>query len=419
MKTQWEQAMRWMLIIIMLAGINQAWAVDETARYITISGVVKDKQNKKRLEYVNISIPGCNVGTVTNADGEFSIKVEEKYQPKAIEVSHIGYINSQISINNGNRSELTVWLTPHINLLNEIVVQAENPRSIVTEALRKVPENYSRQNNMLTGFYREIAQKGRRYINISEAIIDVYKTPYNKTADYDRVQISKGRRLLSQKEGDTLAVKLLGGPMLSVYMDVVKNPDCLFDLESLNDYDFHMEESISIDNRSQWVISFRPRVELPYPLFYGTLYIDKMRRSFTRAEFSLSMDDRNKTTQAILKRKPFGLKFKPQEVSFVVTYKDKDGVTYLNYIRNGIRFKCDWKRKLFATNYNVLSEMVVTDRHEGNVTAIPSKMAFRQNQAFSDRVDDFTNDNFWGKYNIIEPTESLEHAVTKLKKQRK
>lgn len=419
MKTQWEQAMRWMLIIIMLAGINQAWAVDETARYITISGVVKDKQNKKRLEYVNISIPGCNVGTVTNADGEFSIKVEEKYQPKAIEVSHIGYINSQISINNGNRSELTVWLTPHINLLNEIVVQAENPRSIVTEALRKVPENYSRQNNMLTGFYREIAQKGRRYINISEAIIDVYKTPYNKTADYDRVQISKGRRLLSQKEGDTLAVKLLGGPMLSVYMDVVKNPDCLFDLESLNDYDFHMEESTSIDNRSQWVISFRPRVELPYPLFYGTLYIDKMRRSFTRAEFSLSMDDRNKATQAILKRKPFGLKFKPQEVSFVVTYKDKDGVTYLNYIRNGIRFKCDWKRKLFATNYNVLSEMVVTDRQEGNVTAIPNKMAFRQNQAFSDRVDDFTNDNFWGKYNIIEPTESLEHAVTKLKKQRK
>ena len=36
-----------------------------------------------------------------------------------------------------------------------------------------------------------------------------------------------------------------------------------------------------------------------------------------------------------------------------------------------------------------------------------------------DEVDNFTSDNFWGGYNIIEPTESLEHAVNKLKKQQK
>lgn len=63
--------------------------------------------------------------------------------------------------------------------------------------------------------------------------------------------------------------------------------------------------------------------------------------------------------------------------------------------------------------------MVVTDREENNITAIPYKVAFKQNHVFSDKVDNSTNDNFWGTYNIIEPTESLEHAVNKLKKQQK
>lgn len=59
-----------------------------------------------------------------------------------------------------------------------------------------------------------------------------------------------------------------------------------------------------------------------------------------------------------------------------------DGKTYLNYIRNRIRFKCDWKRKLFSTGYTVLSEMVATDRKENNVAIIPGKMAFHQKDAF-------------------------------------
>ena len=40
--------------------------------------------------------------------------------------------------------------------------------------------------------------------------------------------------------------------------------------------------------------------------------------------FSLSMDNKVKAVQAILAKKPYGLRFKPQELSFLVTYKDMD-----------------------------------------------------------------------------------------------
>lgn len=65
----------------------------------------------------------------------------------------------------------------------------------------------------------------------------------------------------------------------------------------------------------------------------------------------------------------------------------------------------------------ILSEMVVTDGKESGINTIPYKMAFRSNQSLSDKVSNFADEGFWGSYNIIEPTESLEHAVNKLKKQ--
>ncbi|MCZ4238269.1 hypothetical protein O4H25_15620, partial [Staphylococcus equorum] len=76
------------------------------------------------------------------------------------------------------------------------------------------------------------------------------KTGYGEPLTKDRVQIDKGRRLLSSKQSDTLAVKLLGGPTMFVYLDVVKNPDFLLDPQALSDYHFIMEEPTSIDNRA-------------------------------------------------------------------------------------------------------------------------------------------------------------------------
>lgn len=404
---------------IFLAGfVNFSYAQEDAGDYITVSGVVKNQHTKKHLEYVNISVPGSNVGTVTNADGEFSLKIQKSLYAEKVEISHLGYFNNQIVLTGKDIRNYTVLLAPYANLLDEVIIHARDPRRLVEEAIKKIPANYNPKASMLTGFYRETVQKGRRYINLSEAVIDIYKTPYTQQVDHDRVQIYKGRKLLSPKKSDTLVVKLLGGPNMSIYVDIVKNPDILFDTESLPYYNFRMEEATSLNDRPQYVISFQPRMILPYALYYGKLYIDKERLSFTRAEFNLSMDDKNKATQAILRKKPFGLRFKPVEVSYLINYTQReDGLTYLSYIRNGVRFKCDWKRKLFSTNYTILSEMVVTDSKEENITHIPYKMAFKQSQSLSDKVSDFADEDYWEDFNIIEPTESLENAVNKLRKQ--
>lgn len=406
-------------MFFLLLDIAPLQAREEVDGYFTVTGVVRNKDDRKKLENVNVSVPGTNIGTVTNSDGIFSLKIKDAEIVRGLEVSHIGYLNTQISLKeNKDLSTLTVWMIPAPNLLSEIVIFGNNARGIVEEAIRKIPVNYSPNENMLTTFYRETVQKRRRYISVSEAVIDVYKTAYNDRVPVkDKVQLQKGRRLLSQKNSDTLAVKVVGGPSLAIYLDVVKNQDALLNMGDLDYYEFHIEEPVNFDNRMQYVISFRPKVSLMYALFYGKLYIDFEKLAFTRAEFSLDMKNKTKAVEAILHKKPLGLQFKPQEVSYLVTYKEQNGKTYLNYIWNTIRFKCDWKKRLFSSGYTVYSEMVVTDRQEDNFTAISNKTAFKEKQVFYDLVDEYWNEDFWKEYNIIEPTESLEHAVKKLKKQ--
>ena len=403
------------LIAFLCSGID----VQAQNDYFTVSGTIKDKITRKPLEYVTISVVDHNVGTVSNANGEFTLKVPQTIQAAFIECSHIGYYSFRIPVNGENKANTEVLLTPYAATLNAVIIRGWDAQHLIQEAINKIPKNYSATASQLTGFYRETVQKRRNYINISEAVIDMYKTAYNENTNYDRVQVLKGRKLLSPKASDTLAVKLLGGPNLSIFVDIVKNPDVLLDKETLSNFSFRMEDMTQINGRDQYVISFKPQIVNPYPLYFGTFYIDKESLAFTRAEFKLDMTDRNKASTMILRKKPLGLHFRPENVSYVVTYQERGGVSYLSYIRNEIEFKCDWRKRLFSTNYAIISEMVVTDVNMKNVTEIPRREAFRADQVLSDKVMNFYDVDFWGAYNIIEPTESLESAVARLKKQQK
>lgn len=389
---------------------------------LLVTGIVKDKESRKALANVNIAVQGSNVGTVTNAEGVFSLKVSQEELSRGVVVSHLGYQNTLVSAEALTKSQkrLTIWLTPTVLTLEMVNVYGGDPLALVEQAIRRVPQNYAPNDHLFSAFYRETIQKRNRYIGISEAVADVYKTSYQtRDASRERVQILKGRRLESQKKSDTLAVKIAGGPNMPIYLDVAKNDEELLDVNMLHCYRFSMQLSMSIDDRMQYVVAFEPRVVLDYPLYTGLLYIDQQTLTLTRAEFQLDLSNKEKAVRHILRKKPAGLRFKLNEVSYLTTYRYQDGRAYLNYLRNFIRFKCDWKKRLFSSTFTTTTEMIMVDRTDHPEERIDSKDAFKQKDIFYDVVEEYWNVDFWKDYNIIEPTESLESAVKKLKKQRK
>lgn len=405
------------ILVMALFAIGSSVSAQNGENYFTVSGVVKDAQTKKTLGYVNVSVPGTNIGTITNADGEFSLKIKTSLNAKEIEFSHLAYRNARMPVD-GESVEKVVNLIPNPRMLKEIVIRPEIPRQLVEKAIERVPFNYSKSADLFTGFYRETAQKGKRYIQVSEAVVNLYKDGYDHSMAKDRVRIFKGRQLLSQKASDTLAVKLMGGPTLAIVLDVVKNPDILLDKEILPCYEYTMEDPVSIDNRLQYVVSFRPSVTLPIALYYGKYYIDQETLAFTRIEFSLDMQDIDKAINMMLVKKPVGLRFRPSDFTFIIAYKRQNDTYYLNYVRSEAKFKCDWKKRLFSNKYDLISEMVATDRTAQPTEPIPYKEAFKSDQSFTDKVTAFYDNSYWENFNIIEPTESLDAAVNKLRKQK-
>ncbi len=384
------------------------------AQKIMLSGTVVNDQTGEHIAQASVAVDGTTVAVVTNDDGFFTLKTNQS--PIEVVVSHIGYRPQRLKVTEEQTEKMTIRLKPATVQLQEITVLARDPRELVDIAIRKIPENYSRQPELYNCFYRETAMKRQHYIYVAEGVVDMYKTAYDRSTARDRVAIRKGRRLLSPKKSDTLSVKVMGGPVQPIQLDIVKNLDFLLNPEELAYYDFKLLPSEMIADRMQYVVSIEPKVVMPYALFFGKFYIDYETMAFTRAELTLDMSDRQKATNYMLVRKPAGVRFRPKELSCLIDYRYEDGVTRISYIRNTFRFNCDWKRRLFATSFSAFCEMVVTNKSNEAVRPIPGRSSFDSRDAFFDCVDYFRDANFWEDYNIIEPTVSLDQAIGKLMK---
>lgn len=379
-----------------------------------IRGHVADRQTHKAIGYV--SVTDGKVGTVTNDDGDFTLKLRKP--PRRLTFSHMGYTTQYATIGDATGTPLSITMLPAAIRLNEIVIEGGDWKGLVDRAIERIGDNYPKRPNLMRGFYRETVKKKNRFISIAEAVVDLYKGSYSKYTFNDRVAISKGRRLLSMKASDTLAVKLEGGPVIPIDMDLVKNSELLLSHEELDNYHFGAGIPERQDNRSLYAIKISPGVTTDYPLYHGTIYIDKTTLAFVRIDLSLDMTDREKVTRQILRKKPAGLRFTPHELTIRADYEtDSAGITRLHYVRNTVHFRCDWKRKVFKSNFTVQAEMVVSDWTEGDdVRPIRGRNTFNSRDRFYDKAQLFDDPDFWGQDNIIEPTESLEKAVVKLRK---
>ena len=381
-----------------------------------ISGKVTDL-NGQPLAHVSVMVEGTEVQTVTNEDGQFTLKMHE--QPHRLRLSHIGYKTRHIALEQGATEQLKIRMQSNTIELKEVLVSANDPLSILKAAMARIEKNYPNEPELMRCFYRETARRGSRFISVAEAVTEMYKSDYYYGPERDAVAILKGRRLMSMKARDTLGVKVQGGPVLPLMVDLAKNREYVLNEENIAHYKLSMEVPVKIADRAQYVINMEPDGIQFYPIMKGRVFVDQETLTFTRAELQLDMRDWRAASDYMLVHKPFGLRFRPRELTMTIVYNtDEQGIAHMSYVRNEMRFNCDWKRRLFASPFTTVCEMVVTDRQQkGDGVKRPrGRSSFGLRDRFYDKVEYFDDPDFWADYNIIEPTESLENAIDKLKK---
>ncbi len=376
-----------------------------------VRGEVRDARTGRPVAAANVSVPGRNYATVTNDDGVFVLKSDAPI--KELVFTHLGYRAMRQAVAG---PEVDVRLVPEVYPLAEASIISGNPSEIVEAAVKSIPDNYASHPELLNVFYRETLRKRQRYTYVSEAVARIYKTAYsNNSFVPDRTAIDKSRVIVSQRRRDTLSVKMAGGPNMALSFDAVKNPNVIFNPIDFPLYSYQMDNPVYIGDRLHFVIHISPAEDADYPLYYGTLYIDQQTLLFSRIELVTDMSDPGEVTKMMLVKKPAGLRFTPKELSFTMTYRPAEDGARLEYFCSSMRFSCDWKKKLVKTQYSVVNELVVTDIATSAVPIHRSE-AFRSADILSDKAGEFDDPDFWKDYNIIEPSESLENAIDKLKK---
>jgi hypothetical protein len=131
----------------------------------------------------------------------------------------------------------------------------------------------------------------------------------------------------------------------------------------------------------------------------------------------MNTEDEDEVARMFIRKKPFGATVIPTDASYIVNYRqNKDGKWYFGYSRGQASFKVKWRRKLFNTNYHTTLEMAVTDWEVTEDSPFRGSDRLKINAIMEDEVSGFSNPDFWGDYNVIEPEQPIENVIKKIQK---
>ncbi|MCF6349256.1 MAG: carboxypeptidase-like regulatory domain-containing protein [Flavobacteriaceae bacterium] len=388
--------------------------------YKQYSGVVVDSQTEKPLVFASLLVSGTNISTVSNTDGEFLLKIPNSISNAEIIVSFLGYLKKTIPLSEFKKEETRIMLIASVTKLSEIDISLpSDAKVLVRQTLKKKGDNNLNEYSIMTAFYRETIKKRKKNVSLAEAIVNVYKQPYTSSKK-DNIKLYKARKSTDYTKLDTIALKLQGGPYNALYIDLMKYPEFMFTNDVIDLYTFSFAPSTTINEKPVYVVNFKQRDEVIEPLYYGKLFIDSKTLALTSAVYSLNVENKELTSKLFVKKKPKNVFVYPTEAAYRVDYREKDGKWYYGYSNVQLTFKIKRKGKLFNSVYSLISEMAITDwKINTDKEKLKFKERLRPSIIIADEASGFSDPEFWGAYNVIEPEKSIESAIDKIKKQLK
>lgn len=385
--------------------------------YSEYKGKVVDAINNRALEYVSLNVLETNISTVTNSEGEFLLKVPHAYKDSKIVVALLGYTKKVINLADLSENISVIKLEEAYTELKEVNVSAfKDADKLVRKVFTEKSKTIQNQSVYMTAFYRETIKRRNRNVSLTEAVVNIIKQPYT-SANRDAVKLGKARKSTDYKRLDTVSLKLQGGPFSTLYLDIMKYPEYIFTEESFDTYRFSFDAPTTVNNRNVYVVDFKPRNKTLDLSYFGKLYIDVETLALVSASYLLDVSNKGKSRNLLVKRKPRDIVVYPLEAKYKVDYKQNRGKWYYSYSNLSLKFKVNKKREIFNKVYTLSSEMAVTDWElNADDIKIKNKDKLRPTVIITDAISGFSDPDFWGEYNLIEPDKSIESAIEKIRK---
>ena len=381
--------------------------------YFTITGILYDKETEEPIIYASVGINQAGIGTITNQEGEFRLKLPQSLLQSKIHISHLGYLHQEIPCEMLADKYNTFYLESNPVSLQEIIVRAINPLAVINEMLEKRTDNYMHEPVYLTTFYREGIERKKGMVSLNEGIFKVVKTPFHSRS-FDQVKLLKMRKVSNVHEKDTLITKIKSGINACLMLDLIKQLPDFLRAEAESPYIYTHSAITVIDDNFVDVISFKQKESFKEPLYEGDIYIDKDNKALLKVEFKIQPEHIKKATNMFVERKSKNLQITPQEIKYTVSYKKWNNKYYINHVRGDLQFRIKKKKLLsFSTNVHTWFEMVTCKIETEDVSRFSRSETLSTRTVFAETRFEYDN-KFWGEFNIIIPENELSEAIRKI-----
>jgi len=375
-----------------------------------LRGSIYDSETLAPIMYVTVGITGTTTGTVSNQNGEFQLIIPDAVGSAMLYLSHIGYESQEIETTLLTEQHINFFLKPKVVLLQEVIVSAVNPAQILNDILQHKEQNYALEPVYLTSFYREGIDYKKQNIDLTEAVVQIYKTGCRYNSDHDQVKLIKKRRI-SDQEKHELFPKMKSGINSCLVLDIIKELPDFINPENNSRYAYTFKDMTTIDNRTVDIITFKQKPFVKEFLYTGDIYVESESKALIEIQFEMNPEFVDKATHYFIDRKPRNLNLSLQEAKYIVSYKlAADGIYYINHIRGDIVFKARKKNHLFSSPVHFWFEMVTCKIETEDVQRFPRNDRLSPTRIFAETKHAYDK-NFWENFNLILPEERLMETM--------
>jgi hypothetical protein len=403
------------IIITKNNGDKQLLAVSADSipvKYFFLSGKILDRRKENPVRYATISILNKPIGTISNNDGEFLLKLHPRYINDSLIISSMGYAQVFMPANQLLDEDL-ILLDPISIRIREVKVTPISPEKLLENIRANLDNNYTGYPKLMNAFYRETVRQDGQYINVSEAVVEILKAPYHNTFRDDLVRLLKGRQSPDVQPFKWMNFKLQGGPFTITQLDVVKTMENFISGQYEHLYKYKISRVLWYTENPVYVLEFEPVSGADFHGFIGELFVHRETFAIVHARFGFNRSGLKRATPILVKRTPPGVNARPSFVEYQVNYQQYQGKWQLATARASIKFKIRSRRDNINSEFHSISELLITDIQPTDLKRFRRDESFTKRDIFVEMIGNYDAE-FWGNYNIIKPDEDLLNAIQNL-----
>ncbi len=388
----------------------------------TINARIIDSVTKAPLAYCNVIVESAKTGTVSNEDGEFVLHLPAAHANDKLRISRIGYTTDLVSIAALSGKKAVIALAPKENMLSEVKVRPVDPAELVKKAFERISVNYSQRPLRMQGFYREYILEDDRTVELSEALLGIYLSPYSGRRSEVQLKLVKGRKSSDSSVSRSGKYMYIGGvPHALLEADAVHEVNEFDRDEFLRYSDMQLTGIKEYDGMQVYEIAFDQKDNLKKALYKGRLFIDTESLAIVSMDYGFSpkgiqyfrlLKGAAKMTASLAK-----IDIDLLDQHFTINYKKVDSTWFLNDAVASYDFHFVKKGegdKHIDVKLHVGSELLVNGIDENVGMPFTKSEQLQYKGPFSKKITDY-DPLFWMGNNYIAPSAKIRSIAEKLK----